>query len=274
MCPAVESHFLNILGISVVTNFCSNKGVKVDAAAEKIMSRIFSRFRRFLCSAACRVWRALARLVADSVARPPPFGFFVRQFGILPPKVIPVARTKRTVPRKEWKELKKQQEQGGGRKGLHTMARRLAALEPFDGANDAFSPAAVSPLAVSPATVSSATLTCEAGETVAPQSNRFSAFHEWPRGLVGWAAGGLKTLDNNSPTGSSRVNPAAVGVASFGVSGEQRCREGVDAVGATPSSGEESPLRAALASHLSLLGPAACARLGFHPRGEARLDRG
>lgn len=171
--------------------------------------------------------------------------------------MVPVAKSKQTVPRKEWKELKKQQEQGAGGKGLHTMATRLAAFEPFGGAESAFSPTAVSPLlAVSSATVSSA-----------PQSSRFSAFLEWPRGVVGWATGGRETLDSNPPASFSRGSVAGVGVASLGVSGEQQCRrEGLEAmVVETPSTVKESPLRAALVSHLSLLGPAACARLGFHP---------
>lgn len=179
--------------------------------------------------------------------------------------MVPVAKTKQTVPRKEWKELKKQQEQGGG-KGLHTMATRLAAFEPFDGVNGTVSPAAVSPLlAVSPASVSSAPRNCEAGVAAPPQSSRFSAFPEWPRGLAGWTARRRGTLENNPPASISRASAAAVGVASLSVSGEQRCREVVDSVVAMPSPMEESPLRAALASHLSLLGPAACARLGFYP---------
>ena len=154
----------------------------------------------------------------------------------------------------------------GGGKGLHTMATRLAAFEPSGGENGTFSPAAISPLlAVSPATVSSAPLNCEAGLTASPQSSRFSAFPKWPRGLVGWAARRRETLDSNPLAGVSRDSAAAVGVASLSISGEQVCREVLDAVVAMPSPMEESPLRAALASHLSLLGPAACARLGFSP---------
>ncbi|CAM9393282.1 unnamed protein product, partial [Laminaria digitata] len=224
-----------------------------------------------------RYWVSVGAQPSDRVA------WLLGQFGILPPKVVPVARTKQTVPRKEWKELKKQQEQGGGGKSLHTLATRLAAFEPFGGANGASSPPAkpVSPLAISPATVSSAPLNCEKAGVVtaaAPQSSHLSGFHEWPRGFLGWAAGGGGTLNNSPPpAGSSRVSAGAVGGASVGVSGEHRCLEGLGVVVVTPSSSsvEDSPLRAALASHLSQLGPAACARLGCHPREEeARRDRG
>lgn len=203
-----------------------------------------------------RYWVSVGAQPSDRVA------WLLGQFGILPPKVVPVAKTKQTVPRKEWKELKKQQEQGAGGKGLHTMATRLAAFEPFGGADSAFLPTTVSPLlAVSSATVSSATVSS------APRSSRLSAFLEWPREMVGWATGGRETLDNNPPASFSRGSVASVGVASLGVSGEQRCRhEVLEAVAMeTPSTVKESPLRAALESHLSLLGPAACARLGFHP---------
>lgn len=73
----------------------------------------------------------------------------LRQFGILPPKVVPVAKTKQTMPRKERKELKKQQAAGGN--GFHTSARACFTApelsfhgdgggEPIDALSQVFAP--------------------------------------------------------------------------------------------------------------------------------------
>ena len=197
--------------------------------------------------------------------------FLSRQFGILPPKVVPVARTKQTVPRKEWKELKKQQLQAEG-KGFHTVATGLAPFEPFSGVIGAFSHLAISPATVSPATVTpladgSAPLSSEARVTTAPQFSPLSALLEWPKRWSGWATGGGRgALDNAPPpiSASSEVSSAAALGEAVASRGGSKCREGCDVME------KKSLLRAELDSHLSLLGPAACERLGFQPREEAR----
>ena len=206
--------------------------------------------------------------------------FTLPQFGILPPKVVPVARTKKIVPRKEWKELKKQQQAGG--KGFHTSAAAsLSALQPPCYADSGESFGALSP-AVLGASV-------DGGAPDASQRcpNTGVCF-EWPLSF-GWAtgeaAGSVGGGINNSSSSSSSSRSAAASstrsqsdfAADDGIEiaarlsqmslrgrdrGEQQQRtRSMGTPDAAPLS-MFSPLHVVLASHLALLGPAACSKIG------------
>ncbi|CAN0487259.1 unnamed protein product [Ectocarpus sp. 12 AP-2014] len=192
-----------------------------------------------------RYWISVGAQPSDRVA------WLLGQFGILPPKVIPVARTKQTVPRKEWKELQKKQ---AGGKGFHTSAACFTALQPGTG-----EPVS-DPL---PRTLFSASYDGELTDGIATRRPS-SGVSQYPsletRPLSFWWGTGAEreTHRNGEAISTTAIGPDELGggialdlsrMSLTGRSaGEQQAR---------------SPLRAVLASHLSLLGPAACSVIGL-----------
>lgn len=189
---------------------------------------------------------------------------------------MPVARTKQTVPRKEWKELKKQQQAGG--KSFHTSAATFAALQPScyaDSGTGTLSPAVVA-----------ASVDGVAGVGIHSES---PLSFGWATGEA--AAAAAANVDGNSNDSSNRFAAASStptqsdseavdgGIAARlsqmsllgGCDGGQQQARSTGAPGAPPLSAFP-PLHAVLASHLALLGPAACSRIGLRigaegPRG-------
>lgn len=173
------------------------------------------------------------------------------QFGILPPKVVPVARTKQTVPRKEWKELQKKQ---AGGKGFHTSAACFSALQP--GAGEPRS----DPL---PRTLFSASDDGELTDGIATrrQSSGVSQSPSLETGPFSfwWGTGAERETNRNGEAVNSTASgpdelcgDIALDLSRMSLTGR--------------SAGEQqarSPLRTVLASHLSLLGPAACSVIGL-----------
>lgn len=151
------------------------------------------------------------------------------QFGILPPKVVPVARTKKILPRKERKELKKQE----AARSFHTSATSLASLECYGGG----------------ATGTTSQAVPRATNQFAPRPSCLSALLESGNLSVRWRAEqAAKGVSNSSGATAFPI----------GWNGARRA-----AIGAASRSTQAPPLFAVLASHLSLLGPTACSRLGL-----------
>lgn len=248
--------------------------------------------RHFSEGLSCHRRKALAlltRKIRSFVALLPSVELRNPQFGILPPKVVPVARTKKIMPRKEWKELQKQQ---AGGKGFHTSAAAssAAALQPscYTAASggalaDALSPA-VWGTGVDDVAVAAAAADGQIPDAVVRFESQLS---------IGWAPGEETASiggrsDGNSSSSASTSGSLAAGCDSDNVivdsgggsgiadslsqlslcgcgKGEQQVRP-MGAPDAPPLSAF-SPLNAVLASHLALLGPAACAVIGVRAVG-------
>ncbi|CAM9574284.1 unnamed protein product, partial [Hapterophycus canaliculatus] len=234
-----------------------------------------------------RYWISVGAQPSDRVA------WLLGQFGILPPKVVPVARTKQIMPRKEWKELKKQQAAGGG-KGLHTSAACSAtAQQPsffgfgsgVGGCNEV-----VNDSLPRYGSASSGNGAADLTATGWQQQQRQREHRPVSGGLLGsalplvetgrlsfgWATGrGFAEEDgkrenresSDPPPGTEASSvPAELGsglpaaLSQMSPSGSDRAEESV-----WPTF---SPLRAVLAAHLSLLGPSACSAIGLETRSE------
>lgn len=205
------------------------------------------------------------------------------QFGILPPKVVPVARTKQIMPRKERKELKKKQA-----KGFHTSAACLTAFQPScnSGCDDTRSSG--EPITALSQAVFGAT---------PPQDpnadNRFESESESASALLldtghlsfGWGTGQAAAFAGVNSNGKASCTSAARGLAEHG-SGDLASalsrmlldgpgtaeQQAQSSAAALPPAAASSPIRTVLASHLRILGPSACSMIGLPEGTEGSRD--
>ncbi|CAN0176129.1 unnamed protein product [Scytosiphon promiscuus] len=230
-----------------------------------------------------RYWISVGAQPSDRVA------WLLGQFGILPPKVVPVARTKQIMPRKEWKELKKQQAAGEG-KGFHTSAACAqpalcgsgCGSEQFKGILQGRSSEVTH--AGSEADQTAAGWQQQQRQQQSPVSGGLSGsvlpLVETGRLSFGWGTG-QAFVAKRSHSGSNAApsdaqasgasdelgNGVAAALSRMSLSGSDRPQQQQQRT--WPAF---SPLRTVLASHLSLLGPSACSTIGLGTNPEGRPE--
>lgn len=186
---------------------------------------------------------------------------------------MPVARTKKIVPRKEWKELQQQQKAGG--KGFHTSAAAaaiLAAPQPscYTGIgelNGSFSLAGLGASVDGGGGGGDGEVPEKASQNFLNAGDRFESPLSFRWATRETAAGGssLAHSDSDAVGGDiatilSQMSPGGRDTGQQQQQQERQARSMGDSD--APPLSAFSPLHAVLASHLALLGPAACSTIG------------
>ncbi|CAN0240189.1 unnamed protein product [Pylaiella littoralis] len=200
-----------------------------------------------------RYWVSVGAQPSDRVA------WLLGQFGILPPKVVPVARTKQIMPRKEWKELKKKEA-----KGFHTSAACFTVLRPSSG----------EPINALSQAVHGASGGWAAGQIAGqPQHlNADSRFQLASAALLdtgclspAWGTGqaAARTAAAASAPAKNSSDDLAAMLSRMLLGRLGRAEQKTQSSAAAPQAAAFSPLRDVLSSNLRLLGPAACSMIGL-----------